>query len=98
MNTATLRKKKRFPFLLFGPVLIRREKYHPFNIVYEKKKLCHPRVFKHFEYVELKNNYFLQQELHHTKLLYYSENVAKLYEIRAVLLMKKNANLSVIFV
>ena len=79
---------------MFGPVIYLGGKNIIPPILFMKKN---PRVFKHFEYIKLKNNYFLQHELHHTKLLYYFENVAKLYEIGGVLLMTKNANLSAIF-
>ena len=86
------------------------EKYNLFMTAHEKKTFTShsfveielktfitETVIAKAEYVWLKNNYFLYQELHYKKLLHYFENAIQIYVKGPILLMKKNANLTFMF-
>ena len=89
---------------------VRERKHQPFMSVQRKSVFlslsCTENKLKTFttklvtakvEYIELKNNYFLHQELHQKKPLHYFKKAARIFETDPVLLIKNNTNLTVIF-
>ena len=59
--------------------------------VFKSKTFTTEQVIAMAEYVELKNNFFFHQELHHKEILHYLEDMPQIYETDLVLLMKNSA-------